>query len=110
MNAHVVIVTGKRIICVDELRSNQLDSTDSARKSPGQKIISGLDKIIPGGVRRNNQARGNIPDAVIGDTNQPEQVLAGGEQDKIERGSYSELSSSKLEAPNKIEGSGNLGA
>lgn len=59
MNSHVVIITGKRIICVDEHRNSQLLSSNAREKNPttGQKLISGLGKIIPGSVRRNAQSQ-----------------------------------------------------
>ena len=61
MNAHVVIITGKRVICVDELRS--ASSVGTTARNAGSKIMSGLEKIIPGGVRRNaqgNQGNTNV--------------------------------------------------
>ena len=48
MNAHVVIITGKRIICVDEHHNSQIESTGllsakEGKPSTGSKLISGLD-------------------------------------------------------------------
>jgi hypothetical protein len=53
MNAHVVIITGKRVICVDEHRPDVASFPAREKVGTSQKIISGLDKLLPGGVHRN---------------------------------------------------------
>lgn len=56
MNAHVVIITGKRIICVDE---------HSPRKEkPSQKLFGGIDKLLPAGVRRATQTQADHADGL----------------------------------------------
>ena len=49
MNAHVIIITGKRIICVDELRND----TAQSKEKTGRGVLG---KLIPGGARRHADA------------------------------------------------------